>query len=267
MAIFTNQVVVVTGASEGIGRAFCLGLAPQRCRLVLAARSRERLDSLAREVEAQGSEALVVPTDVTSEAACERLVEAAVDHWGQLDVLVCNAGGTMWTLLSDLQDTSVFERLMKLNYLGSAWCTYYALPHLRQSRGRIVGVSSVAGLTGVPTRTAYAASKHAMFGFFDSLRVELRSTGVTVTMIAPDFVVSEIHRRALGPGGEPLGESPIQEGKVMTADECARLMIKAVERRERLLIPSLRGKLGRWVKMLSPDLVDRISARAIQQKR
>jgi NAD(P)-dependent dehydrogenase (short-subunit alcohol dehydrogenase family) len=267
MAIFTGQVIVVTGASEGIGRAFCRALAPQRCRLVLAARSGERLSTLQREVEGLGSEALVVTTDVTDESACKRLVETTVSQWGQIDVLVCNAGATMWTLLSDLEDTSVFERLMRLNYLGSAWCTYYALPHLRESRGRIVGVSSVAGLTGVPTRTAYAASKHAMFGFFDSLRVELRETGVSVTMIAPDFVVSEIHRRALGPDGAPLGDSPLQEGKVMTADECARLMVKAVERRERLLIPSLRGRVGRWIKMLSPGLVDSIAAKAIRDKR
>jgi NAD(P)-dependent dehydrogenase (short-subunit alcohol dehydrogenase family) len=106
--------------------------------------------------------------------------------------------------------------------------TYYALPHLKKSQGRIVAISSVAGLNGVPTRTAYAAIKHAMFGFFDSLRIELLDTGVTVTMIAPDFVLSEIHRRAFGKDGNPLGSSPVQEDKVMTADECASKIIKAM---------------------------------------
>ena len=267
MAVFTDQVVVVTGASEGIGRALCVALAPQRPSLVLAARSRERLDSLKQEVEALGARALVVPTDVTEEAACRQLIEQTVSTWGRLDALVNNAGGTMWTRLQDIQDTSIFDRLMRLNYLGSAWCTYYALPHLLQSRGRIVGVSSVAGLTGVPTRTAYAASKHAMFGFFDSLRVELRESGVSVTMIAPDFVVSEIHRRALGADGQALGKSPLQESKVMTAEECARRMVTAMEKRRRMLLPSLRGRAGYLAKLVSPALVDRIAAKAIREKK
>lgn len=266
---FKDQVIVVTGASEGIGRALCLALAPQAPRLVLAARNRERLDSLAAELTALGSEALVVPTDVTSEPACQALIAAAVERFGQLDCLVCNAGGTMWTLLEEIEDSSIFERLVRLNYLSAAWCTYYALPHLKASSagGRIVGVASVAGLTGVPTRTAYAATKHAMFGFFDSLRVELRGSPVSVTMVAPDFVVTEIHRRALGADGEALGESPLQEGKVMTAEACARLMVRAMTRRQRLLLTSSRARFGRWFKLLAPGLVDRIAAKAIRDKR
>ncbi len=266
MGGFAQQVVIVTGASEGIGRALCLALAPQEPRLVLAARNRARLDSLAEEVRAQGAEALVVPTDVTDEAACRELVERSVEAFGGVDVLVNNAGATMWAPLEEIEDLSIFERLMRLNYLGAVYCTYYALAHLRRSQGRIVAVSSVAGLTGVPTRTAYSASKHAMFGFFESLRVELRDTGVSVTMVAPDFVVSEIHKRALGPDGKALGASPLREGKVMTAAECAALMVRAIATRKRLLVPSLRGKVGRWLKLLAPGVVDGIAAKAIAQK-
>lgn len=267
MAVFNDRVVVVTGASEGIGRALCRALAPQKPRLVLAARSRDRLESLADEVRGLGAQALVVPTDVTSEDACRGLIQATIDHWGRLDVLVANAGGTMWTRLDELEDTSVFERLMRLNYLGAAWCTYYALPHVKRRRGRIVAVASVAGLTGVPTRTAYAASKHAMVGFFDSLRVELRGTGVSVTVVAPDFVVTEIHRRALGADGRPLGESPLVERAVMTAEECAARIVPAMERRERLVVFTGRARVGRWVKLLAPGLVDLIAARAISRRR
>ena len=173
----------------------------------------------------------------------------------------------MWTPFEAIQDLSIFERLMRLNYLGSVYCTYYALPHLKQRKGRIVGVSSVAGLCGVPTRTAYAASKHAMFGFFDSLRVELAGTGVTVTMVAPDFVLSEIHRRALGADGQPLGKSPLQEDKIMTAEACAALIVQAIERRDRLLLTSLRGKIGRWLAMLAPGFMDRIAAKAIRERK
>ena len=128
-----------------------------------------------------------------------------------------------------------------------------------------MGISSVAGLTGVPTRTAYSASKHAMFGFFDSLRIELIQTGVSVTMIAPDFVLSEIHRRAYGKDGSPLGKSPLQKDKIMTASACAGQIVKAMENRDRLAVLSLRGKLGRWLKMIAPGWMDRVAAKAIRQ--
>ncbi|MDH5246070.1 MAG: SDR family oxidoreductase [Betaproteobacteria bacterium] len=267
MAAFAGQVVVVTGASEGIGRAFCRALAPQQPRLVLAARNVERLQSLAAECRALGAETLAVPTDVTDESSCRALVEAAVAAFGGIDVLVNNAGGTMWTRLDEIRDPSIFEQLMRLNYLGSVYPTYHALPHLKRSRGRIVGVSSVACLIGVPTRTGYSAAKHAVIGFFDSLRVELDGTGVSVTLICPDFVVSEIHKRALGPDGRPLGDNPMQGSRIMTAEECARLMIDAIARRKRLLVTSGRGKLARWLQVLRPQLLDRMAARAIREKK
>jgi short-subunit dehydrogenase len=267
MAAFADQVVVVTGASEGIGRAFCIALAPQRPRLVLAARNRERLESLAEECRRLGAQACVVPTDVTDEDACRALIDSAVTAFGRIDVLVNNAGGTMWTRLDEIRDLSIFERLMRLNYLGSVYPTFHALPHLQQSRGRIVAVASMAGLIGVPTRTGYAAAKHAVVGFFDSLRVELLDSGVTVTLICPDFVVSEIHKRALGPDGRPLGDNPMANSKIMTAEQCAGLMIRAIELRERLLVTSGRGRLARWLKLLAPGAIERMAARAIAQKR
>jgi len=267
MPVFTDQVIIVTGASEGIGRALCMALAPQRPRLVLAARNEARLQSLQETLEAAGAYSIAIPTDVTDLAACRVLIDRTIEEYGRLDVLVNNAGGTMWTPFEEIRDLSIFDRLMRVNYLGSVYCTYYALPHLKRSRGRIVAVSSVAGLTGVPSRTAYAASKHALFGFFDSLRVELMGSGVSVTMVAPDFVLSEIHRRALGGDGQPLGVSPMQESKIMTAETCAALMVQAIERRDRLLITSFRGKLGRWLKLFAPGMIDRIAARAIRERK
>jgi NAD(P)-dependent dehydrogenase (short-subunit alcohol dehydrogenase family) len=231
--------------------------------LVLAARDAAALEEVAVRCRAAGAEALVVPTDVAEPAACRALVERAVAAWGALDVLVHNAGLTMWSRLDELTDLEVLERLMRVNYLGPAHLTWHALPHLVRARGRIVVVASVAGLTGVPTRTGYAASKHAAFGFFDSLRIELAASGVTVTMVAPDFVLSDIHRRALGPDGQPLGVSPLAESRIMTAEECARLMVPAIEKRRRLLITSRRGRLGRWVRLVAPGLIDRVARRAI----
>jgi short-subunit dehydrogenase len=265
MAKFADKVIVVTGASEGIGRALCIALAPQRPRFVLAARNEGRLHELKREVEGRGARALVVPTDVTSEEACQRLIRTTVDQWACLDVLVNNAGVSMWTRFEDITDTSIFEKIMRLNYLGSVYCTYHALPYLKKTRGLIVAVASVAGMTGVPTRSGYAASKHALFGFFDSLRIELDGTGVGVTLIAPDFVLSEIHRRSLGHDGKPLGKSLMQEGRIMTAEKCATLIVAAMEKRKRLLLTSRRAKLGRWVRMFAPRFIDGVAKRAVQK--
>jgi short-subunit dehydrogenase len=267
MTEFEDKVIMVTGASEGIGRALCLALAPQKPKLVLAARNEERLNALKEEIEPLGGQALVVPTDVTQEEACKNMIQSAFSTWGRIDVLVNNAGRTMWTTLEDLKDTSIIEQLIRINYLGAAYCTYYALPYLKASKGRIVAISSVAGLNGVPTRTAYSASKHALFGFFDSLRIELLGTGVTVTMIAPDFVLSEMHRRAFGSDGKPLGTSPMQEDKIMTAEDSAAMIVRAIENRDRLLITSGRGKLGRWIKMIAPSLIDNIALKAIRARK
>ena len=267
MSIFSNKVIIVTGASEGIGRALCQTLARQKPRLVLAARNRDRLSGLKEEIEGLGGQALVVETDATDEAACRNLIQSTVDHWGQIDVLVNNAGRTMWTTLEAMTDLTIFERLMRLNYFGSVYCTYYALPYLKKTRGRIVAVSSVTGFAGVPTRTAYAASKHAMFGFFDSLRIELMDSGVTVTMVAPDFVLSEIHRRALGFDGQPLGQSPLQTDKIMTAEACAGLIVPAMAKRQRLLLTSRRSKLFYWLKAFAPGFLDALAAKAIRDKK
>ncbi len=263
--MFQDKVIIVTGASEGIGRALCLALAPQKPKLVLAARNEDRLNELKTEVESKGAQALVVPTDVSLETSCKELIEKTIDHWSRLDVLVNNAGRTMWTTLEQITDTSLIEQIMRINYLGAAYCTYYGLPYLKQSKGRLAAVSSLAGLTGVPTRTAYCASKHAMFGFFDALRVELMGSGVSVTMIAPDFVLSEMHRRAFAGDGSPLGQSPMQEEKIMTAEECAAKIVTALENRKRLLIMSNRGKVGRWIKLIAPGLIDRIAQKAIRE--
>lgn len=267
MGEFTGNVVMVTGASEGIGRALCEALAPQQPKLVLAARNAERLESLAAACRAAGAETLVVPGDLNSQAQCDALVAVTLEHFGRLDTLVANAGRTMWARVDEIRDPQVFRDVMELNYFSVVWLTLAALPHLKASRGRIVPVASVAGLTGVPTRSAYSASKHAVIGFFDSLRIELAGTGVTVTTICPDFVVSEIHRRALDGEGRPLGTSPMQEAKIMTAEQCAALMVRAMAARRRMLITSWRGRLGRFLKVFAPALIDRIAARAIAQRK
>lgn len=260
---FTGKVVVLTGASSGIGRELARQLAVERPNLVLAARDEAELESVAASCRALGADCLVAPTDVADPDACRTLVERAVEAFGGVDVLLLCAGQDMWARLDELADLAVIERILRVNFLGCAWTTAHALRHLKERRGRIVVVSSLAGLTGVPTRTAYAASKHALHGFFDSLRIELAGSGVAVTLACPDFVLSEIHRRALGPDGKPLGTSPMKEERIMTAAQCAALILDAAAHRRRLAVLSLRGKVGRFVRLLSPGLIDWIAARAV----
>ena len=267
MHSFAGKTVLITGASEGIGRALALALAPERARLALVARNAARLQEAARECAARGAEVLALEADVSRQEDCARVVQQTLERFGALDVLVNNAGITMWSRLDAVSDLGVFGRLLATNYLGAVYTTAAALPYLKNSRGLIVAVASIAGLTGVPERTGYAASKHALVGFFESLRIELRGSGVGVTLVAPDFVVSQIHRRALGGDGVPLGATPMQEAQIMTAARCAQLMVRAMRRRQRLLITSARGRFARWARLVVPALVDRIAARAIRERR
>jgi len=264
---FRDNAVVLTGASRGIGREMAFELADQGAWLALAARESGALEEVAAECRQRGGRAVAIPADVAEEAQCAALVARAVEAFGRIDTLINNAGISMWARFDELRDLSVCERIMRVNYLGSVYCTWHALPHLKQARGRIVGVSSLTGKTGVPTRSAYAASKHAMAGFFDSLRIELAGSGVTVTMVYPDFVATEIRERAFGADGRPLGASPVREAEVMTVETCARRILRAAAGRRRELVMTRRGKLGMWLKLLAPALVDRIARRAIEQGR
>lgn len=264
---FRGRSILITGASEGIGRALALELAEEGAHLTLAARNVARLEEAAAACEALGAKALAVPADVTVPADAARMVEAAVAAHGGLDVLVLNAGGSMWAPFEAMADPEGAARsLMELNFFSCLRIAKAALPHLRASKGLLVPVASVAGYAGIPTRTLYSASKHALVGLFESLRVELRGSGVDVTIVAPDFVVTELHARALGADGKPLGSGRLDPRKVMTAEACAKLMVRAMRKRQRLLVTSARGRFGRWLKLLAPGLVDRIAERAVARR-
>lgn len=267
---FNNKVIIITGASEGIGRELSHQLARHGAKLVLSARNQERLDSLKAELSEYYAnvedEVLVVPADVCDQNACQSLVDNTIRKFSRLDILVNNAGMSMWAKFEDLKDLSIFNRLYQLNVTSVAYCTHAALPYLKQSQGMIVGVSSVAGITGVPTRTAYSASKHALIGFLDSLRIELLPHNIDVVCVAPDFVISEIHKRALDSDGNPLGQSPMQKNKIMSTERCCELIIAAMQQKTRLAVLSNRGKIGRWLKLLWPSLIDKLALKAIQNK-
>ncbi len=264
---FKDNVVILTGASSGIGEAMAHQLAEQGACLALAARNTVKLAAVAEACRARGGRALAVPTDVTDEAECRALIDRAVAEYGRIDTLINNAGLSMWMKLEEVEDLSTLEYLMRVNYFGSLYCTYYALPYLKKTRGRIVGVASVAARTGVPTRTGYAASKHALVGFLESLRIEVEDDGISVTISYPDFVGSGMHTRSLGADGQPLGHNPLQLDKVMTSEECARRTLAGAAARRRQVVMSTRSRVGQWLKLIAPGQVDKIARDAIKKGR
>lgn len=267
-APFQDNVTIITGASLGLGEELACQMAAQGAKLALAARSADRLEAVAKKCRALGGEAIAVPTDVSDEAACRALIAKTVEHYGRIDTLVNNAGISMWATFDALESLATIERIVQVNLLGSVYCTAAALPYLKESQGRLVAVSSLAGKAGVPTRTGYAASKHGLVGLFDSLRIELMGSGVTVTLMFPGFVATGLHERIAGPDGQPLGKDhPVDYSTAMTTEECARIMLRAMARRQRQVIMTPRGKIGQWLKLIAPGLVDRIARRAIESGR
>ena len=263
-----EKTYVITGSSSGIGEALAMTYAARGNNVVLAARSESELDRVASACERAGGHVLTVKTDVTEIDSCKNLVQRTVDRFGGIDVFVNNAGLSMWARFDEITDLSIFERLMKVNYLGSVYCTHFALPHVIRSRGLLVAISSLTGKTGVPTRTGYAASKHAMQGFFDSLRIELMDKGVDVLVASPGFVDTGIRERALGPDGTPREISPRDEEKgTMTTDECNRILVDAIDRRRRDVVLTSRAKVGLWLKLVAPRMVDEIAKNAVKEKR
>ncbi len=266
-APFRDNVVILTGASSGMGRDMAFQLAGQGAWLTIASRDEQRLNEAAVICQRGRGRVLTVPTDVSDAAQCERLIARTVAEYGRLDTLINNAGITMWTKFEDLRDLSVLDQIMRVNYLGSAYCTSFAIPHLKRTRGRLVAVSSISGKIGVPYRSGYVASKHAVTGFFDALRIELAEHGVSVTVVCPNFVATATHKRAFGPDGRPLGESPVKAEAVMSAESAARIILEAAADRQREVVMTRKGKAGVWLKLLAPALLDRLALEAIQDGR
>lgn len=265
------NVTIITGGSDGIGAEMARQLAARQradAALVLAARSPDKLEAVAAQCRPHGTQVLCVPMDVSEEAQCRALVDQAVAAFGRIDTLVNNAGMSAQALFDDVraEDLHWYETLMKINLWGAVWCTHAALPHLKESRGRIVAVSSLAGLVGVPGRTAYSATKFAMSGFFEALRTEVKLRGISVTTAYPGVVTTAIRHRGYNAQGRPLGTSGLNEEDAMTVEECARLIIDGMERRRREVVMTTRGKLGRFIKLLAPGMVEGMALKALKDE-
>lgn len=252
-----NKVVVITGASSGIGRALAKEFAAKGARLSLGARRTELLDELKSEL--RESEILIHKTDVSQEDDCRLLIEETVKHFGQIDVLINNAGISMRALFEEV-DLKVIRQLMDVNFYGTVYCSKYALPYLLQTKGSLVGVISIAGYVGLPGRTGYSASKFAIRGFLDTIRIENLKKGLHVLVAAPGFTASEVRKVALTNDGSQQGETPRNEDKMMSAEECALHIVKAVEKRKReLILTFVEGKLTVFLGKFFPSLLDKLT--------
>ena len=261
---FREKTVVVTGASSGIGKALTLQLADEGAWLALAAREVQRLNALVLECQQRGGKAIAIPTDVADESQCCTLIQRTRETYGRIDMLVNNAGMAVVSKLEDLPDLHHFKQVMDVNFYGMVYCTYYALPYIKEASGRIVNVSSLGGVMAIPFNTSYIASKFAVNGFSDSLRMELAKAGVSVTVICPYWVVTEFHERYLDRNGKPKGPSgrAIYTDKTMTANRCAQIILKAARRRKREVLMGP-GRMGVWLKLIAPNLVDKMVVEAV----
>ncbi len=257
MKSLKDRVIVITGASSGIGEAMARVYAAEGAKVVLGARNAERLAAVAEEIRAAGGQAAWCAADVVNAEDCAALIETAVRAFGGVDVLVCNAGLSMRALFDDV-DLSVLHRLMDVNFWGTVNCCKAALPYLQRSKGSIVGISSVAGLHGLPGRTGYSASKYAMTGFLETLRIENLKKGLHVMIACPGFTASNVRFSALTADGTQQGATPRNEAKMMTAEEVARIVGRGILRRKRLCLMESEGRATHFVKKFAPAFLDRM---------
>lgn len=254
-SIFKDKVVIVTGASSGIGEATAREFALRGSKVVLAARSEEALAVIVTELKKLNCEASCFKTDVSSEEDCRNLIEKTVEKYGTIDILINNAGLSMRAAFIDV-DLKVLHRLMDVNFWGTVHCTKYALPYLIAQKGSLVGVSSVAGFHGLPGRTGYSASKFAIHGFLETIRIENLKKGLHVMILAPGFTSSEIRRHALLADGSEQGESPRDEGSLNSPEFVAKWILKGIRKKKRNKLLTWEGKLTALFQRIIPAFVD-----------
>ena len=263
------RVIIITGASDGIGAEIARQLAANEgagVALVLAARNSGMLDAVAGQCAALGAQTLVLATDISLQQDCKAMVAATMARFGRIDALINNAGRSAHALFEDVEDLGWYEDLMRVNLFGAVWCTHAALPHLKAARGSIVAVSSLAGLVGVPGRTAYGATKFAMTGFFEALRSEVKGAGVSVTTAFPGVVATRIRHRGYNAAGQELGASNLKEDAAMPVETCARLIIDGMNGRKREVVMTVKGKLGRFLKLIAPGMIENMAMAAVKDE-
>jgi short-subunit dehydrogenase len=252
-----DKIVIITGASSGIGLALAERFADMEAIVVMAARNLERLEVVTGNLKLKGENIFIVKTDVSIESDCKNLIDQTIHKYGKIDILINNAGISMRALFEHT-DLTVIKKLMDSNFWGTVYCTKYALPYLLNSKGSLVGISSIAGYKGLPGRAGYSASKFAIQGFLEVLRIENMKKGLHVLIACPGFTASNIRNNALVADGSQQGVSPRDEGRMMSSEEVAKRIIKAIEKRKHRLILTFQGKVTVMLNKICPGMIDKM---------
>jgi len=260
-----EKVVIITGGSSGIGKALAFEFGGKGSKILITGRNQEELDGTVGALRVQGITAHALRADVTLPEDNKKMAEEAVRLYGRIDILINNAGVSMRAIFEDV-DPVVIRKVMEINFFGVVYATKYCLPEIIRNRGSIIGISSIAGFRGLPARTGYSASKFALNGFLESLRTEMRHTGVHVLTACPGFTASNIRKRSLTRDGSAQGASPRNEEKMMTAEECATHVYRATVKRKRTLILTMEGKLAVFLNKWLPSLMDSIVYNAMRKE-
>ena len=250
-----DKVIAITGGTEGIGKALVNTMINRGARVATCGRNQDKLYNL--QVQYSGKFLHTVVADVSNEQDCKNFIDTTIKAFGGIDILINNAGISMRALVKDT-DLSTIKKVMDVNFWGTVYCTKFALNAIIEKKGTIVGVSSIAGYRGLPGRSGYSASKHAVNGWLESLRTELLDSGVNVMWVCPGFTTSNIRNAALNKEAKPQGESPMDENKMMSADECAEYIAKAIEKRKRTLVLTFTGKQTVFLNKFFPKLADKL---------
>lgn len=253
MSFLKDKVVVITGGSDGIGKALVEIALNAGAKVAACGRNHDKLYQLQRSFPGRPLHTMV--TDVSKEADCKKFIESSIQNFGDIDILINNAGISMRALVEE-SDLAALEKVMSINFWGMVYCTKFALPSIISKKGSIAGISSIVGNRGIPGRSAYSASKFAMQGWLEALRVEMFQHGVNVLWISPGFTTTNIRSIALDASGKSIGETPMDESKLMSAEECAVHIMRAIEKRKRTMILTFLGKATVFVNKFFPTLVD-----------
>jgi len=253
MSAFLNKVVVITGGSEGIGRALVDIFLAQGAKVATCSRNFDKLYQL--QSANPGKTLLTKTADISKEQDCKMFIAAVIRTYGTIDVLINNAGISMRALFEEVE-LDTMRKVMDTNYWGTVYCTQLALPHIVKNKGTIVAVSSIAGYRGLPGRAGYSASKFAIQGFMEGLRTELLNQGVNVMWVCPGFTASNIRNAALTADGSAQGFTPLEENKLMSAEACAQITLKAILKRKRTLIYTWEDKRTVWLNKIWPSIAD-----------
>jgi short-subunit dehydrogenase len=247
--------VVITGGSDGIGKALVAQFLALGAKVATCGRNENKLSLLAAEFPS--SNLYTAQVDVSKQDESEAFIKQVVDNWGRIDVLINNAGISMRALVSEVS-VQTLQNVMDINFWGTVYCTKAALTSIQQNKGVIVGVSSIAGYRGLPGRSGYSASKFALNGWLEALKTELYASGTHVMWVCPGFTTSNIRNAALDKNAKAQGESPMDEGAMMSSEQCATHIIHAIEKRKRSLVLTFTGKRTVFMNKFFPAWADKL---------